>query len=118
MSLRSHVPLSTFDLVRYVADSTCGVLVVFSTCIMGEATMLRNQPQCPRLCLVPEEVGSICGCIRNSVYVGLYDDVMAPRRANGGACRCQVLERTWSPLKCLQTLSLQRAPPLAPFVEP
>ena len=31
---------------------------------------------------------------------------MAPRRANGRA-HCRVLERTWSPGKCLQTLSLQ-----------
>ena len=37
-------------------------------------------------------------------YVGLYNDVMAPRRINGGARRCRVLER---PVKCLQTLSLQ-----------
>ena len=46
-----------------------------------------------------EEVGSVCGCIRNSVYVGLYDDVMAQRRVNGGARRCRVLERIWSPCK-------------------
>ena len=47
----------------------------------------------------PEEVGSVCGCVRNSVYVRLYHDVMAPRRANGGARRCRVLERIWSPFK-------------------
>ena len=48
---------------------------------------------------MPEEVGSVCGCLRNSVYVRLYHDVMAPRRANGGARRCRVLERIWSPFK-------------------
>ena len=46
-----------------------------------------------------EEVGSVCGCVRNSVYVRLYHDVMVPRRANGGARRCRVLERIWSPFK-------------------
>ena len=48
---------------------------------------------------LPEEVGSVCGCIRNSIYVRLYHDVMAPRRANGGARRYRVLERIWSPFK-------------------
>ena len=38
-------------------------------------------------------------CVRNSVYVRLYDDVMALRSANGGARRCRVLERIWSPFK-------------------
>ena len=47
----------------------------------------------PVYCL-PEEVGSVCGCIRNSIYVGLYNDVMVLRRANGVARRCRVLERT------------------------
>ena len=45
---------------------------------------------------------SVCGCIRNSVYEGLYDDVMVK-----GQWSCRVLERIWSPGKCLQTLSLQ-----------
>ena len=57
-----------------------------------------------------EEVGSVCGCVRNSVYVflRLYHDVMAPRRANGAE---HVAVEFWSgsgrPLKCLRTLPLQ-----------
>ena len=44
---------------------------------------------------------SVCGCIRNSVYEGLYDDVMV----NYGAV--EFWSGSGSPGKCLQTLSLQ-----------
>ena len=94
---------------------TCNVAAIFFQYhpYIWSTTVLHNTDMhafchvhLPRIFALPivhlrriQVVGSLCGCIRNSVYVGLCNDVMAPRRANGGACRCQVLEQTWSPWK-------------------